>query len=276
MDACRLCGRQFRPRAGGPVRYCARCGKKADREVGRVHRVRCKECGGAFETPNRSILYCSDACRKKRHARRRRIAIAAAASAPAAPPPAGPQPAAPASPPGRMRTVKCRICGGAFQTDMRPGNPHVYCSPPCRAEGKRARMREYMRRYLADPERRAVHAARLRASTARRRARDGRDEVPRMRCKECAREFSPASRSVRYCSDPCRKKGLARVRAACRRRREEREGRPATVRCRVCSREFAPVHGDGMPRIYCSLACRAEGRRAYFRERVRRLRGSGS
>ena len=265
---CRLCGRPFRPRrGGGPLNYCARCGRKADREAVRVHRVRCKECGGTFHTPNRSVKYCSAPCRKKGYARRRRPARAPSAAAPGA---------SAAAPPSRAkeRTVKCRICGKAFLTDMRPGKPQVYCSPPCRAEGSRVRMREYMRRYLADPKRRAVHAARLRASSARRTARDARNRTRSIECAQCGGEFSTSNRSIRYCSDPCRKKARAIANAAYKRRRSGRDGStPATARCRVCSKEFeAGRGGRGGLRIYCSHDCQVEGRRTYFREHKRKLR----
>ena len=267
---CLLCGRRFGPRRGGsgPLNYCARCGRKADMEAVRVHRVRCRECGGTFRTPNRSIGYCSDACRKKGYTRRRSAASAASAAAAVAP----------SAGLARERTVKCRICGKAFLTDMRPGKPQVYCSPPCRAEGSRVRMREYMRRYLADPKRRAVHAARLRASSARRTARDARNRTRSVECAQCGGEFSTSNRSIRYCSDPCRKKARALAGAAYKRRRRERDGAAmaATAKCRVCSKEFALGRGGGRRTLCCSHACRAEYRRDYFRERYRLRRGRGS
>ena len=262
--ACRLCGRRFRTRYGRPLHYCARCAARVDRKVARTHRAGCRECGRAFETPSLAVRYCSDPCRKKARARGR--TASASASAAAAPRRA------------RKRAAKCLVCGGAFPPDKGKGRPMSYCSPPCRAEGTRARMREYMRRYLSDPDRRALHAARLRASSARRSAVGAADHVRSVRCALCGTGFSTAVPHARYCSDPCRKEAAARYNIAYKRRRRERGGaaRSAAAKCRACSKEFAPRHGSGMPRLYCSLACRDEARRASDREAKRRERRSSS
>ena len=198
---CRLCGRGFVQPKGSLLRYCGRCKSRISRDAARTKRVRCKECGGEFTTRNRSIRYCSDACRQKRYPQHRRHAWRRR--------------------PERSEEVECRICGKSFRTatltvkycsdacrkkgymrnakaDGRagraragpaakcricgkdlapglPGPPRVYCSDPCRAEGRRAWIREYMRRYFADPEKRAVHAVRSsEAAAARRRAKGGK------------------------------------------------------------------------------------------------------
>ena len=138
-------------------------------------------------------------------------------------------------------------------------------------------MREYMRRYLADPEKRAVHAARKRASTARRSAMEAGNRSSAVQCAQCGAKFTAGSRRVRYCSDACRKKGRARAKAAYIRRGRAPAARADAARCRACSREFAPSAGPGRPRAYCSDACRAEDRLVYTREhgRRQRLRGRG-
>ena len=108
----------------------------------------------------------------------------------------------------------------------------------------------------------------MRASSARRSAAAGRNAPFSAQCAQCGGEFSTASRSARYCSDACRKKGLARADAACKRRRRlrERDGTdaaPEVRRCRVCSAEFElGRRGGARNALYCSQACRAEHRRA--------------
>ena len=194
--ACRLCGSDFVPRRGGRHSYCAPCKKKSDREATRVLRVKCIECGGAFSTPNRAVRYCSDPCRERSQVRRHRYVrrTLPAHDGTAKCRECGKKFATPSrvvrycSDPCRkkgyarhhattllplrpkVRTVKCRVCGAAFATNRGPGQPQVYCSAACRVEGGRAKKRNYMRRYLEDPEKRAIHAARLRASAAKRKA----------------------------------------------------------------------------------------------------------
>ena len=168
---CGLCGRAFEPRGGGPPKYCPKCMAWADGEVAGTHRLRCRECGGGFQTPRRSVKYCSDACREKgrlRRARagaqrRRRGSAGARERGGTADKAAGAARSGAAAPPAPA----CRVCGKGLATSRQ----RAYCSAECRTEGKRARKREYVRRYLEDPERRAVQAARMRAAYVRRMAR---------------------------------------------------------------------------------------------------------
>ena len=262
---CGLCGRRFRPRAGGPVSYCARCEKRADREAAsRARRVRCAACGKAFQTLSRSVKYCSDPCRKSGYRRSigrpspSRPSRSVPSRSSRTPPPSSP------SAGGGGRTAKCRVCGGALPAGAGRGRPRSFCSPPCRTEGTRARLREYMRQYLADPEKRAVHAARMRASSARRSAAAGRDRPRRVRCAHCGGEFSAPTLAVRYCSDPCRKGGGARAAAAYRQRRLNPDSIETSRRCRVCSAEFELGRGGARRSLYCSQACRAAYKRAYY------------
>ena len=186
--ACRLCGRGFEPRRTGSQHYCEPCTDRALEETSQPRRIECRECGGAFLAPHPSARYCSDACRKKGYARHKNSipprlprargkADKCRACGRAFSPPTRsvrycsdpcrkegyarhhhtrwqPRPARDA------KTIDCRACGRPFSTDGGPGKPRVYCSEACRVEGMRAYGREYMRRYLADPEKRAVQAAR--------------------------------------------------------------------------------------------------------------------
>ena len=156
---CRLCGRAFDLRMSGMVRYCGLCRDRADKEAARVLRVRCGECGRAFSTGNRSVRYCSDPCRKNAISRGRAAQVrphrAAALGDAATPAP------------------RCRECGRGFVPEKGRAKIRAYCSAACRDERRRRQRREYVDRYLADPDKRAVWDARARAAYARRRAAEG-------------------------------------------------------------------------------------------------------
>ena len=192
---CRLCGRSFAPRGRSQLRYCGTCRARVSRTASKAKRARCRQCGRAFSTRNLSIRYCSDPCRQKRYSRHRqhgwrrlpersveaecRICGKAFRTptrivkycSDACRKKGYMRHAKPGRRPGRARaaTAKCRVCGKAFAADL-PGTPRVYCSDACRAEGRRTWIREYMRRYLADPEKRAIHAVRNAEAAARRRS----------------------------------------------------------------------------------------------------------
>ena len=70
--------------------------------------------------------------------------------------------------------VKCRECGKAFTTTNRNVR---YCSKACGAEGARRSRRESRRRSMADPEKRAIESAYVRAWHAAQRSgrQGGRD-----------------------------------------------------------------------------------------------------
>ena len=173
--------------------------------------MKCGECGKKFQTPSRNVQYCSTACSNDAGRRRARAYTrerGGTASAPAPAPAAG----------------KCRACGKRMPAS-KSGPPRAYCSPACRAEGARAHQREYKRRYLADPERRSLHAARMRASYVRRRAATAKDRIAE--CRECGKAFRPYSMAVAYCSNPCRKKARARLAAAWERAYRSRGGADA-------------------------------------------------
>ena len=67
---------------------------------------------------------------------------------------------------GRAAAVQCGECGKEFTTRTRCTK---YCSDACRIEARRRHGRENMRRYMSDPEKRAVAIARQRAQFAARR-----------------------------------------------------------------------------------------------------------
>lgn len=147
---CRRCGRAFVPYRRGNQLYCTPCKNRAAKEATRILRVRCKECGKPFKTASRAVKYCSEPCQKRRH---RRITDSKKRSYST-----------------RTRTVKCKICGKPFKTGRGHGHRRVYCSNECHAAGQKISNRECQRRYLADPEKRAIHRARTDAAGARRRA----------------------------------------------------------------------------------------------------------
>lgn len=78
--ACGLCGRSFAPRGRSSHVYCGRCTAKVERELSRVLRVDCKECGKKFSTTDRILRYCSEECsdagkeRSRLESARRRMA----------------------------------------------------------------------------------------------------------------------------------------------------------------------------------------------------------
>ena len=176
--ACLLCGRGFERRGpGGTRRYCEECRGRAAEQAAMVLRVHCKECGGEFSTHKRSVRYCSDECRK-RGCKRLRCASRAKAGQAASSSPASASPAAAAAGGGGpAQERRCRSCGKGFVPDWKPGKPRAYCSEGCRTDGRRRLYREAMRRYCADPEKRAIKAARGNAAAAaRRRARGDKGE----------------------------------------------------------------------------------------------------
>ena len=209
--ACKLCGRGIEPRGRGnrPV-YCKPCMARADKEIGRMPRVDCKECGKAFSTKTRSVHYCSDACRfaatrranienqrryeadpEKRALKRARARLAAAARRARA---RGEEP-----PPIASRDVgslkrnasaaepyACGLCGRDFAPYG--GNRPTYCKR-CTAKTDR----EIGRAMAVD-------------------------------CKECGKEFSTLNRIVVYCSKACRAAGRMRsTNEGARRRRADPE-----------------------------------------------------
>ena len=157
--ACRLCGRDFVPQWAGVQAYCTSCRNRAAKKAAKKHRLRCKECGKSFTSASLAVRYCSDPCRKNGYRTSTDLVNNRH--------------------PAHGEIVACRVCGKAFKAERGRGKLRVHCSEKCRAEGRRIRNREDMRKYLADPERRAVQRARMNAIVIRRRAeKKGRGGQP--------------------------------------------------------------------------------------------------
>ena len=150
---CLNCGRDFDPYKRGVQLYCSPCRNRAAKEATKTMSIRCKECRRPFKTTHRSVRYCSDPCRMAGYERVRSDARRR---------------------PRRLLsgTVNCRICGKKFKIGIGHGKRRVFCSDECRAEGKKIRNREDMRKYLSDPKRRAIQRARTNMAVTRQRARD--------------------------------------------------------------------------------------------------------
>ena len=219
---CRLCGCSFVRPGSGRHLYCKRCTTRTDREVSRVRRVDCKECGRPFSTTYRGARYCSDECRadaRRRRAReyvRRRWAdpgkraiVAAHTRAIAARRRAADAGGRPKTGQGRRqeagsaaktRTFDCKLCGRSFE--LRGRGVRSYCKQ-CIAKSDRA------------------------AATA-----------PRRHCKECGRRFESKARFALYCSKECSANGAQRsLRSRGRKRMADPEERAlAAARQRAMAR----------------------------------------
>ena len=163
---------------------------------------------------------------------------------------------------GKPPAAKCGMCGKKFASARRVAK---YCSDKCRADVKRRYIREYMRKYVADPEKRAMKLARARAAAAagRARARGGGSPSSRGRvsgnaprnesgpqsvaCGLCGRAFAPygGSRQV-YCK-------------RCRTRIEGEVSKVMEIGCKECGKKFTT---SSRAVRYCSKECRAMGNRA--------------
>ena len=174
----------------------------------------------------------------------------------------------------REHDTECKECGKRFSKTARF---RVYCSDKCRIDGGRRRIREYMRGYMADPEKRAMCLARIRVSAANRKARegaggrtatgdrrkDGRDaarppssplNAKRGTCGLCGRSFAPYGRAKRiHCKQ-------------CAARFDREISRMLSVKCKECGKEFSTKSRNVR---YCSDKCRTDGSRRSARESAR-------
>lgn len=161
----------------------------------------------------------------------------------------------------RSPAAECRECGKKFPAKRTSAR---YCSDPCRTEAKRRHNREYVQKYLSDPEKYAIAMARARARAAAKSAAGRRGARPRA---------SPArSTACRLCGRSFAQYGGSTNRAYCRRctARADRESvRVLRVDCKTCGKKFSTPNRSVR---YCSAACRAEGLRLSRNESSRRRR----
>ena len=106
----------------------------------------------------------------------------------------------------------------------------------------------------------------LYCNTCRNKAAKEATREHRRRCKECGKAFRTRSRAVRYCSDPCRKKGYRSTGPV----KYHRMPHGAAAKCRICGKTFKVGMGRGRLRVYCSEKCRDEGTRIRNRMDMRK------
>ena len=167
----------------------------------------------------------------------------------------------------RALRADCRVCGKGFAAARRSDR---YCSVPCRAEAARRRNLEHQRKYMADPEKRAMTAARARAAEAARAAREGGGRRPDERqapranpsaepstCRLCGRGFEQYGRGWRAYCRRCTSKADRAVAARLR------------AKCKECGKAFTTSNRAVR---YCSDGCRAEGLRRSGRRSKGRIK----
>ena len=158
--------------------------------------------------------------------------------------------------------VECRECGKRFSTRTRTVK---YCSDACRAAGKRRIGVEGQRRYMADPEKRAMALVRSRMAAAAGRAGAQGGRQPRagrnatgpesVACRLCGRAFAPYGGAHHvHCK-------------TCDARLDREIGRAIALDCKECGKRFSTKS-----RVvrYCSKECSAVARRRGVVESARR------
>ena len=165
--------------------------------------------------------------------------------------------------------AKCKECGKEFSTRNRLVR---YCSDKCRNDGTRRLRREYRRRYMADPEKRAMWLARTRlAAAGRRRAVEGKrpaggsraaagrpprpSRAKQRTCELCGRSFAPRGGTARIHCERCAARLAREVSKVLR------------IKCKECGKEFSTKRRTVR---YCSTACSTEVIRRRLREYARR------
>ena len=167
---------------------------------------------------------------------------------------------------------ECKECGKRFSKTIRF---RAYCSDKCRIEGGRRRIREYMRGYMADPEKRAMCLARTRMSAAKRKAREERRPAASGRRKDGTAAGRPPSRPLNAKRDTCRLCGRSfepygsAKRAHCQQcaaRFDKEVSRVLRAKCKQCGKAFSTKSRNV---LYCSTKCSADGSRRGTREYLR-------
>ena len=167
----------------------------------------------------------------------------------------------------RALHVDCKECGKRFDA---PSRRVRYCSDACRVDGTRRRNRVHQRRYMADPEKRAVAIARARAYSAASasRRRGGRPPQPQAPsradpnaepsvCRLCGRAFAQYGRGIHaYCK-------------RCTAKADREAGRTLRMKCSVCGSKFSTAARSAK---YCSDECRADAKLRGYLERYRRFK----
>ena len=171
----------------------------------------------------------------------------------------------------KTHRLDCKECGKKFTARIRTVR---YCSDECRVDGKRRFLREYMRRYMADPGNHGRMLARVRAAKSARRAREGRGgrqgqrqrrQGPQPRAAEKAKSHTCGLCGIKFATyggarhTYCKRCTAKADREVSKARRNE---------CKVCGKAFTAVPHSV---LYCSDECRASGKRRTVLERRRRL-----
>ena len=171
--------------------------------------------------------------------------------------------------------AECKECGGKFSTKNRLVR---YCSDKCRIEGMRRRRREYMRGYMADPEKRAMYLARTRAAGAsRRRAMEGKKPASgggggggrRKGARAAGRPPRRPSMAKQRACELCGRSSVSYGRHArahckqCAARFDREVSRVLRAKCGECDKEFSPKSRNVR---YCSTKCSAGAIRRRLRE----------
>ena len=195
--ACRLCGSDIKPRGrGNRPAFCKRCNAKADKMIAQRPRMDCRECGKAFSAKNRSVRYCSDACRTA-SARRANVES---------------QRKYTADPRNHARKLAHARASAARRAAERGKRQPTRASRDVKSQRPNAKSAEPYacalcgRDFVPYGGRRPVHCKRCAAKADK--------DIGRKRtlnCKECGKKFSTLNRIVRYCSRECNAASQSRI-----------------------------------------------------------------
>lgn len=192
----------------------------------------CYHCRRPLVLQRSTARYCSDACRKADHDRRR----------PARPSPPRCRKCRRVLPPKPISRLFCSAsCRTGFDRIQKLGRrPRRRC-PICKAPIKRPAPR--FRRYCSVD-------CRTSAMMARRRRAQAETVKPVRHCQDCAKVLGPSRRAdTLYCDENCRQRTLRK------KERAEKMGRRIDRWCRECKDPIPAELRDGT--IYCGHTCAA-------------------